>query len=62
MNSKSRQNFLSKDDHPRLNKSKSSSHTPTDYHHSKATQKNAITQHRKRKKILTLRRNKIQQS
>lgn len=42
MNSKSRQNFLSKDDHPRLNKSKSSSHTPTDYHHSKATQKKML--------------------
>lgn len=39
MSSKSRQDFLSKDDHPRLNRSKSSSYIPIDYHHSKVIQK-----------------------
>ncbi len=62
MSSKSRQDFLSKDDHPRLNRSKSSSYIPIDYHHSKVIQKNVTTQHRERKKIPILRRNKIQQS
>lgn len=48
MSSKSRQDFLSKDDHRHLNRSKPSSHIPIDCHHSKATQKNATTQHRKK--------------